>query len=114
MPSTGSGSSTATAAPPAFSQDARSIANQTPLGKDALLLRSLRGEEGISRLFRFDLDLLSDQQSLDVKSVIGKAATIGIRIADGKSRYFNGVVSRIAGTTYFSARSAVLKIPQRT
>ncbi len=92
MPDT---SSTATAPPPKYSQDARAIAIQTTLGKDALLLRTLRGEEGISRLFRFDLDLLSDQQSVDIASIIGKAATVGIRLGDGNSRYLNGIISRI-------------------
>ncbi len=86
------------AAPPAraFSQDSRSIAIQTTLGKDVLLLRSFKGEEGISRLFRFDLELLSDQPSIDVGGVIGKPSTIGVRLADNNDRFFNGIVSRIA------------------
>lgn len=79
-----------------FTQERRSIAIQTPLGKDALLLRSLRGEEGVSRLFRFDLELLSQQQSIDFAAVIGKAATIGLRRSDGSDRFFNGVISKLA------------------
>ena len=90
-------SATATATPaPAFTQDSRSIAVQTPLGKDAVLLRSFRGEEGISRLFRFDLELLSERPSLDVSAVMGKAATVGVRLNDGTDRFFNGVVSRVS------------------
>ncbi len=79
-----------------FSQDARSIAVQTPLGKDALLLRSFRGDEGLSRLFRFELDLLSEQATVDAAVLLGKAITVGIRLADGTDRFFNGIVSRFA------------------
>ena len=75
-------------------QDQRTIAVQTPLGKDALLLRSLRGEEGISRLFRFELELLSTESKIDYGKLIGKAATIAIRLAGGTDRFFNGVISR--------------------
>ncbi|MGD1103780.1 MAG: hypothetical protein ABSA59_17155 [Terriglobia bacterium] len=32
----------------------------TPLGEDKLLLQGFKGSEGISRLFRFELDLLSE------------------------------------------------------
>ena len=92
-----SGTATATASAPApsYSQDARSIAVQTPLGKDALLLRSLDGEEGISRLFRFDLELLSEQPSIDIAAVMGKSSTVGIRLSDGTDRFINGVISRL-------------------
>jgi type VI secretion system secreted protein VgrG len=79
-----------------YTQDRRSIAIQTPLGKDAVLLRTLRGEEGVSRLFRFELDLLSPQPTIDAAAVMGKAATVGVRRADGSDRFFNGIVSRLA------------------
>ena len=90
---------TATAPPPpTYSQDVRAIAIQTPLGKDVLLLRGLHGEEGLSRLFSFDLDLLCEQQSIDVAAVMGKSATVGIRLADGTDRFINGIINRIALT----------------
>jgi type VI secretion system secreted protein VgrG len=79
-----------------FTQDKRSIAIQTPLGKDALLLRALRGEEGLSRLFRFELELLSQQGAVDLAQVMGKAATIGVRRSDGSDRFFNGIISRMS------------------
>jgi type VI secretion system secreted protein VgrG len=64
------------------------------VGASPLLLRSFRGSEGISRLFRFELDLLSENQSIDYTKVIGKPVTISVNQADGKPRYFNGVISR--------------------
>ena len=79
-----------------FSQDTRSIAVQTPLGKDVLLLRSLKGDEGISRLFHFELELLTTQSAIDFSKVVGHAATVGVRLADGTDRFFNGFVSSLA------------------
>ncbi len=66
----------------------------TPLGPDKLLLKGFKGSEGISRLFRFELDLLSEDPNIDYTQIIGKAVTISITQADGKPRYLNGVISR--------------------
>jgi type VI secretion system secreted protein VgrG len=66
----------------------------TPLGKDKLLLKGFRGSEGISRLFRFELDLLSEENSISFTDIIGKNVTITVKQADGTPRYINGVISR--------------------
>ncbi len=66
----------------------------TPLGKDKLLLKGFRGSEGISRLFRFELDLLSEDPSIDFTQIIGKNVTIAVTQADGTPRYLSGVISR--------------------
>src|SRR5208283_4051262 len=66
----------------------------TPLGKDKLLLKGFRGSEGMSRLFRFELDLLSEDTGIKYTDIIGKSVTISLKQADGTFRYFNGVISR--------------------
>ena len=66
----------------------------TPLGANKLLLKSFRGSEGISRLFRFELDLLSEDNNIAFTDIIGKNVTITVKQADGSPRYFNGVISR--------------------
>ena len=66
----------------------------TPLGADKLLLKGFRGSEGISRLFRFDLDLLSQDPNIDFTQIIGKNVSIAITQADGTPRYLNGYISR--------------------
>ena len=81
----------------AYTQENRLLALDTPLGKDVLLLQGLTGREGISQIFKFDLDLLSDNNSIAFKDIIGQRVTIRILLADGTSeRYFNGFVSRFA------------------
>jgi type VI secretion system secreted protein VgrG len=66
----------------------------TPLGTDKLLLQGFKGSEGISRLFRFELDLLSEENSIDYTQIIGKSVTITLNQSGGTPRYFNGIVSR--------------------
>jgi type VI secretion system secreted protein VgrG len=79
-----------------YTQDNRRIGVATPLGTDVLLLSSFQGEEGISRLFHFDLELLSENESIDFDAMVGKNVTIWITLADGNERYINGQVSRFS------------------
>jgi type VI secretion system secreted protein VgrG len=80
----------------AIAQQHRRIAISTPLGKDALLLRGFTGSEAISQLFHFDLDLLSENDSIKFQDVVGKSVTLRIYDADGAQRYWNGFISRFS------------------
>lgn len=79
-----------------YSQENRLISITTPLGEDVLLLQGFTGSEGISRLFHFHLDLLSENRSIAFSEIVGKRVTIKVGLADGEQRYFNGFVSRFA------------------
>ena len=79
-----------------FTQENRLIAIDTPLGENALLLQGLMGNEGISRLFRFNLELLSTNNSISFDDIVGQNVTISVTLADQTLRYFNGFVSRFA------------------
>ncbi len=78
-----------------YTQENRRIAIATPLGDDVLLLRGLHGAEEISGLFSFDLDMLSENDSIGFDSLIGKSVTLRITLADGSARYINGLVRTI-------------------
>jgi type VI secretion system secreted protein VgrG len=81
----------------AFTQENRLISIDTPLGKDVLLLQGFTGTEGISQPFRFDCELLSDQDSIDFTKIIGQRVTISIQLTDGTTRrYINGFVSQFS------------------
>jgi type VI secretion system secreted protein VgrG len=79
-----------------YRQDNRLIAIATPLGDDVLLLQGFTGHEGISRLFSFHLDLLSEKDSVSFKDIVGQNITIAVTLADQSQRFFNGFVSRFA------------------
>jgi len=83
---------------PDYTQETRIIAVQTPLGGDVLLLQKLSGAEGISRLFTFHLDLLSENSSISFSDIVGQRVTITIHAANGHDRYVNGFISRFIQT----------------
>jgi type VI secretion system secreted protein VgrG len=81
----------------AYTQENRLLKLDTPLGADVLLLQGFTGHEGISRLFSFELDLLSEKNDINFKDIVGQSVTIRVLLSDGSTeRYFNGMVSRFA------------------
>ncbi len=74
----------------------RIIKVDTPLGKDVLLLHSFSGVEGMSRLFSFNLSLLSENSNIAFTALIGQRVTMSVATAHGSPRYINGFVSRFA------------------
>ncbi|GKS88741.1 type VI secretion system tip protein VgrG [Acidovorax sp. SUPP2539] len=71
----------------------RRVTIQTPVG-DQLQFRQLKGEEAISQLFRFDIDLLSDSKGIDPKALLGKNATVVVETQGGGVRHLDGIVTR--------------------
>ncbi|MHC4399530.1 MAG: type VI secretion system Vgr family protein [Planctomycetota bacterium] len=78
----------------ALKQENRLLGLATPLGEDVLDLTGFSGQEEISRLFHYELDMISDDPAIDPAAVVGKNVTFSIELADGSPRCFNGFVSR--------------------
>lgn len=81
-----------------LTQENRLIAIDTPLGPDVLLLRGFTGHEAISRLFSFELDLLSPDPEIKFEDIIGQKVTIRVRLGKEKERFFHGIISRFMQT----------------
>jgi type VI secretion system secreted protein VgrG len=79
-----------------LSQDNLPLRVATPLGKDVFIATGFSGEEAISRLFVFQLDLLALSTSpVDFSELLGKAVSATIEIPGGGERHFSGVVRRV-------------------
>ena len=79
-----------------YTQDGRPLSIQTPLGKDKLLLIGFRGDEGISQLFSFQVEVLAETATeVAFDQLLGQKVTITVEISTGKKRYFNGIISRV-------------------
>ena len=65
----------------------------TPLGKDVFMLTSMSGHEEMSRLFSYQLEMLSDRSEIEATALLGQNMTITIDLPDGGQRHFNGFVS---------------------
>ena len=81
-----------------LTQENRLIAIDTPLGPNVLLLRGFTGHESLSRLFSFELDLLSTDPEIKFEKIIGQKVTIRVRLGKNKERYFHGIISRFMQT----------------
>jgi type VI secretion system secreted protein VgrG len=58
-----------------------------------MLVNKLVAYEGISRDFRFEVDVLSDDARIPLKGMMGRMVTISLVREDGSLRYFNGYVT---------------------
>ncbi|MEO7494011.1 MAG: type VI secretion system tip protein TssI/VgrG [Massilia sp.] len=64
-------------------------------GPDArLLVNTLTAREEISRCFRFDVELLSNNARIPLKVMMGRLVTISMVREDGSLRHFNGYVAQ--------------------
>jgi type VI secretion system secreted protein VgrG len=61
-----------------------------------LLVHSFSDVEGISRLFSFNLSLMSETPDIDLAALIGKRVTITVVTPKDPPRYINGFVDRFA------------------
>lgn len=82
-----------------FTGEKRTLLMTTPLGQDALLLTSFSGTEEISRLFTYQLEMLSENDAIDPRDIVGKSVSWGVQHFDKEPRYFNGVVSRFVASS---------------
>jgi type VI secretion system secreted protein VgrG len=79
----------------ASTQAARPLSVTTPLGKDALLLVGFTGQEALSRLFNFHLDLLAENaKDVAFDKLLGQPVTVELTVE--KKRYFNGICYRVS------------------
>jgi type VI secretion system secreted protein VgrG len=79
----------------AFLEANRYLYLTTPLGDDKLLLRSLEGDEALSRLFSFDLEMEAENTTnVDFDKLIGQKVSFGVQGADPSltPRHFHGIV----------------------
>jgi type VI secretion system secreted protein VgrG len=78
----------------AYTQDTLNLKVTTPLGANKLLLKSVSGEEQISGLFHFLLEMVSEDTALDFSSIVGQSVTVTLQLNDGGKHYINGIVGR--------------------
>jgi type VI secretion system secreted protein VgrG len=98
----------------AYTQKDRAFQVSTPLPFDTLLFRRMAGTEELGRLFRYDLELLSEDDGIAMDDLLG--SPMSIRAAHGGSgdtaRYFHGMVSRFSLAGY-EGRLAVYRAELR-
>src|SRR3546814_3369871 len=78
----------------AYKRVNRTVKVSTSLPGDTLIFRSLHGEEELSTLFEFEVEMLSESHSLDLKQLLSQPLTMSIDLGMAGTRYLNGQVIR--------------------
>lgn len=76
-----------------YTQDSRPIRIDTSLGKDVLLLRHFKGQEGYSQLFQYEVDVLSYRGDIKAEEVVGEHICITVGATTDTPRMFSGYIN---------------------
>jgi type VI secretion system secreted protein VgrG len=80
-----------------YLEENRFLYIKSSLGPDELLLESFTGEEAISHLFSFQLELWSENAAIKFEDILGQAISFGVIGPDGcEPRHINGIVTSFA------------------
>ncbi|MCS7466697.1 type VI secretion system tip protein VgrG [Stieleria sp. ICT_E10.1] len=80
----------------ALQQQNRLLNLNTVLGDDVLLLTSVTGSEEMGRLFRYQLELISDDPGIKPQDIVGTAIGWSIELADHSRRHWHGFVKSLS------------------
>ena len=67
--------------------------------ENAVFIRSIQGQEAMSQLFEYQVDLLSTADFIDIDKIVGKPATVTMQIVDDDPdalRYFHGHIRSLS------------------
>jgi type VI secretion system secreted protein VgrG len=80
-----------------YTQDERKLSLATPLGKDVLLFKGLTGEEGLSKLFEFEvLALAENKTKISFDALLGQKVTVKMKMGlDETPCFLNGLCHRV-------------------
>ncbi len=83
--------------PTTYAQADRPLIVQTPLGKDALLVVGFRGQEGLSQLFTFHLEVLAENSKpVAFGRLLGQPVSLALELpSNAERRHFSGICTRI-------------------
>ncbi|MFM9971955.1 MAG: type VI secretion system Vgr family protein [Burkholderiales bacterium] len=68
----------------------------TPLGDDVLLFHRMGAREELSRLFEYNIGLLSTKPDVNLDKIMGHNVTVKLELPEKKTRFYNGYVTRFA------------------
>lgn len=83
-------------------QTNRWIKVDSPLGEDTLVPTYFEGDEAISRLFTYQLELISPLAEIAPASILGKDMTVHLMRPSGETRIFHGRVVRFSAGPMWS------------
>lgn len=82
---------------PSLSQDHRLVRVDSPLGKSKFIATYLTGQESISDLYQFDVELFSDDHGITQSDIVGRALTLSVyNNGEQNPRIIHGYVNQFS------------------
>lgn len=81
-------------------QENRQANFESSLGKDELMLNRLVAREAVSRLFEYELTVVSEDENIDLNAILGQHARVELELPGGGYRYFSGHVAEFHFTGF--------------
>lgn len=78
---------------PTFSQSTRQVEFYAQGRDDLLAFQRLSGTEGISELFRYDVQVVAEIENFDFDELIGSNCSVKAKIKAHQERYFDGLLT---------------------
>ncbi|AOM40258.1 type VI secretion system Vgr family protein [Xenorhabdus hominickii] len=91
----------------------RTIIAHSSLGDDALLFKSLKGEEKLSTIYSFEVELFSKKKDIDVKELRNKLISIEIKNSINTAeepRYLSGLIREAIICDYYDTYFYLYKV----
>jgi type VI secretion system secreted protein VgrG len=60
---------------------------------DSLILMRMHGEEALGRLYAYEIEAISRDVRVDLRSLLGTAVAVTVKTPQGYTRYFHGIVA---------------------
>ena len=80
-----------------YTQQNRAMEVTTPVGTDKLLLIGFTGQESLSRLFNFHLDLIAENETdIAFDKLLGQKINVRLDLLNREKRYFSGICNRVS------------------
>ena len=76
-----------------LSQAKRLASFKTPLGDDKFAITRFDGTEGLSELFEFRIEAVSDDENADLSQILGERCSVKYNLRGGGTRIFSGVLA---------------------
>lgn len=79
-----------------LTQSGRPVLISTPIEEGKLVFWKMTADEGLSKLFHYRLELLSEDSDIDFNQLLGEPLRVRLQNDNGEVRYFSGLISEMS------------------
>lgn len=99
-----------------YTQDTRTAKVTASSVSDDLFLYRMTGSERLGRLFEYELELLCENSSLNLQTLLGNPISVELELEESGTRHFHGIVTKVSqlgmlGSRFYLYRATMHPTP---